>query len=86
LRDAVGRLVFRPGGHGALIENLNQLNADLIFINIDNIIIYNNEHILGIKKHWQDYYWVAKSCFLAILHQLEKREVTDAAITEMSIS
>jgi hypothetical protein len=31
--------VFRPGGHGALIENLNDLNGDIIFIkNIDNIV------------------------------------------------
>ncbi|OJX90359.1 MAG: NAD metabolism ATPase/kinase [Paludibacter sp. 47-17] len=34
-----GKLVFRPGGHGALIENLNDLDADIIFIkNIDNIV------------------------------------------------
>lgn len=32
-------LFFRPGGHGALIENLNDLNADVIFIkNIDNVV------------------------------------------------
>lgn len=39
LRDEEENLVFRPGGHGALIENLNELNADLIFVkNIDNIV------------------------------------------------
>ena len=33
------KLVFRPGGHGALIENLNDLDADIIFIkNIDNVV------------------------------------------------
>jgi len=38
-RDAAGRLLFRPGGHGALIENLNELRADLVFIkNIDNVV------------------------------------------------
>jgi hypothetical protein len=38
LRDEQGRLVFRPGGHGALIENLSDLGADLVFIkNIDNV-------------------------------------------------
>ena len=38
LRDANGKLVFRPGGHGTLLENLNNLNADFVFIkNIDNI-------------------------------------------------
>lgn len=32
-------LLFRPGGHGALIENLNDLSADIIFIkNIDNVV------------------------------------------------
>ncbi|MDR2811262.1 MAG: DUF4301 family protein [Tannerellaceae bacterium] len=37
-RDEDGNLVFRPGGHGALIENLNDLDADVIFIkNIDNV-------------------------------------------------
>lgn len=37
-RDENGRLVFRPGGHGALIENLNDLGADLVYIkNIDNV-------------------------------------------------
>ncbi|MFR9165317.1 MAG: DUF4301 family protein [Dysgonomonas sp.] len=35
-----GQLVFRPGGHGALIENLNDLDADVIFIkNIDNVVL-----------------------------------------------
>ncbi len=39
VRDDQGRLVFRPGGHGALIENLNEQHADLIFIkNIDNVV------------------------------------------------
>ena len=38
-RDRDGRLLFRPGGHGALLENLNDLKGDLIFIkNIDNVV------------------------------------------------
>ncbi len=38
VRNADGTILFRPGGHGALIENLNALEADLIFIkNIDNV-------------------------------------------------
>lgn len=38
-REKDGSLVFRPGGHGALIENLNDLDADIIFIkNIDNVV------------------------------------------------
>ncbi|MBC8755557.1 DUF4301 family protein [Kordia sp. YSTF-M3] len=35
-----GDLEFRPGGHGALIKNLNAIDADLIFIkNIDNVVV-----------------------------------------------
>ncbi|NOX45719.1 MAG: DUF4301 family protein [Chlorobi bacterium] len=38
-RDKNGKLVFRPGGHGALIENLNDLDGDIVFIkNIDNVV------------------------------------------------
>ncbi len=33
-----GKLLFRPAGHGALIENLNEIDADIIFVkNIDNV-------------------------------------------------
>jgi hypothetical protein len=34
-----GTLLFRPGGHGALIQNLNTLEEDVVFIkNIDNVV------------------------------------------------
>lgn len=50
-RDNQGKLVFRPGGHGALIENLNSLDADIIFIkNIDNVIQNESETIAFYKK------------------------------------
>ncbi len=39
-RDTNGQLVFRPGGHGALLENLNELGGDLVYItNIDNVAV-----------------------------------------------
>ncbi|TAE57127.1 MAG: DUF4301 family protein, partial [Bacteroidetes bacterium] len=38
-RNEDGSLLFRPAGHGALLDNLNDLDADLIFIkNIDNVV------------------------------------------------
>ena len=38
-RNSDGSLLFRPGGHGALIQNLNDIDADVIFIkNIDNVV------------------------------------------------
>lgn len=37
-RDKDGSMLFRPGGHGALIENLNDLQEEIVFIkNIDNV-------------------------------------------------
>jgi hypothetical protein len=52
LRDENGKLLFRPGGHGALIENLNSVEADLIFIkNIDNIVVNTfGEEVADYKK------------------------------------
>lgn len=38
-RNEDGSLLFRPGGHGALIENLSEIDADVVFIkNIDNVV------------------------------------------------
>lgn len=38
-RNPDGSLLFRPAGHGALLENLNEIDADIIFIkNIDNVV------------------------------------------------
>jgi hypothetical protein len=38
-RTDEGKVLFRPGGHGALIENLNDISADIIFVkNIDNVV------------------------------------------------
>ena len=42
-RTEEDRLFFRPGGHGALIENLNEQDADLAFLkNIDNVVTEKN--------------------------------------------
>lgn len=48
-RNEVGELVFRPGGHGALLSNLQSLDDDVIFVkNIDNVLPSNKraEHNL----------------------------------------
>lgn len=43
-------LLFRPGGHGALIENLNSLDADIVFVkNIDNVI-QNHIQVIALYK------------------------------------
>ena len=46
ITDKDGKFVFRPGGHGALLENLNDIDADLIFIkNIDNVVPDHLKHV-----------------------------------------
>ena len=38
-RNEDGSLLFRPAGHGALLENLNDIDADVVFLkNIDNVV------------------------------------------------
>lgn len=50
-RGADGRLLFRPGGHGALIENLNDLRGDVVAIkNIDNVAA---EHLQEMTVIWK---------------------------------
>ncbi|MFQ5599827.1 MAG: DUF4301 family protein [Candidatus Krumholzibacteriia bacterium] len=50
-RTSSGELLFRPGGHGALLENVNDLHGDLIYIkNIDNVII---EHLSADTILWK---------------------------------
>jgi len=49
-KNKEGNLVFRPSGHGALIKNLNQVDADIIFIkNIDNVTV--EKHIDAVALH-----------------------------------
>lgn len=39
VKNADGSFIFRPGGHGALIANLSQINAEIVFVkNIDNVV------------------------------------------------
>jgi hypothetical protein len=51
-RERAGDMLFRPGGHGALIENLDEIDADIIFIkNIDNVV---PDHAKGPTYLWKE--------------------------------
>lgn len=51
IRNIDNSLIFRPAGHGALIKNLNSLDADIVFIkNIDNVSVNNINDIVFYKK------------------------------------
>ncbi|MCF0209114.1 MAG: DUF4301 family protein [Bacteroidaceae bacterium] len=63
-RNEDGSLLFRPGGHGALIENLNDIDADVVFIkNIDNVVPDR------LKQPTTDY----KQIIAGILIELQKK-------------
>jgi hypothetical protein len=74
-RDAGGRLVFRPGGHGALLKNLGDQEADFIFIkNIDNIVPSGFlEKILPYKKMLGGLALQIQEEIFTILENMEKR-------------
>lgn len=84
-RDANGKLVFRPGGHGALIENLKDLNGDIIFIkNIDNIVpdrLKEATHLY--KKAIGGLLLKLKAQVDEYLRQLEKASISKERIDEM---
>ncbi|HET8837603.1 MAG TPA: DUF4301 family protein [Flavobacteriaceae bacterium] len=50
-RNETGDLCFRPAGHGALLGNLNRINADIVFIkNIDNVATKNHLPVIATYK------------------------------------
>ncbi len=51
-RESDGSILFRPSGHGALLENLNELNFDIAFIkNIDNLVVRDQlEEVCNYRK------------------------------------
>lgn len=85
-RNPDGSLLFRPAGHGALLENLNDIEADIIFIkNIDNVVpdrlkpetyLYKKA-LAGLLWHYQEKIWSYQA-------QLAKR-VTPSLLNELTI-
>lgn len=86
VRDAQGNLLFRPGGHGALLSNLNDLHGDVLFIkNIDNVLhdhlkadVYTYKRALGgLLISLQD-------TLFASLHELDAKSTSPARLKEMT--
>lgn len=83
-RSDLGRLVFRPAGHGALIENLNNLDADIIFIkNIDNVIQNHIENISLYKKALGGVLIELQEQIFQFLNQIENDAIGEADINEI---
>ena len=84
-RDAQGKLVFRPSGHGALLENLNEVDSDLIFIkNIDNVVTEEYVETIALYKKLLagKLLWIQKKVF-QYLDILEKEEVEEEILREI---
>lgn len=83
-RDDSGKLVFRPGGHGALIDNLNNLDADIVFIkNIDNVIQNHIELIAMYKKALAGILLELQNQIFNYLMKIEKKEIQESDIEQI---
>ena len=80
-----GQLVFRPGGHGALIENLNEIDADVIFIkNIDNVASDTQKELtVGYKKALAGLLVEAREKIGEYLRLIESGQYTSEQALEM---
>lgn len=85
-RDEDGKLLFRPSGHGALLENLNEIIADLIFIkNIDNVVVYKyEEQVAFYKKMLGGMLLKLQEVAFNHAEKLENEKVTDNDIQNIS--
>ncbi|MFD2908913.1 DUF4301 family protein [Flavobacterium ardleyense] len=80
-RDATDSLVFRPGGHGALIANLNALSSDIVFIkNIDNVSQNHISDIVKYKKLLGGILFQLQQQIFGFLKDLQQDSVTDEKI------
>lgn len=84
-RDTDNSLVFRPGGHGALIENLNDLDADIVFIkNIDNVVPDRlKEDTVTYKKLLAGVLVSLQAQAFVYLQRLDQDDCTEKELQEM---
>ncbi|MFO7719730.1 MAG: DUF4301 family protein, partial [Gillisia sp.] len=85
-RTEEGKLFFRPGGHGALIDNLNELKADVVFIkNIDNVVIEKQvEEVAKYKKVLAGKLLQLQERCFKFLKDLETKNPSETLIREIS--
>ena len=80
-----GSVLFRPGGHGALIENLNDLHSDIVFIkNIDNIVPERlMQDTIGYKKLLAGKLVEIQGRIFGYLNELDNNIPDDGKLGEM---
>lgn len=84
VRNKNGELVFRPGGHGALIENLNKLDSDIVFIkNIDNVIQNHIDKITLYKKGLAGILIEIQQQVFGYLKAIEEEHIKEGNVVEI---
>ena len=87
-RNQDGSLLFRPGGHGALIQNLNAIRSDLVFIsNIDNVAPDRMKPLrVGYKKVLGGLLLEVRSKVFYYLNQLKENERMEKTRLDQMVS
>ncbi len=81
-----GSLLFRPGGHGALLDNLNRIDSDIVFIkNIDNVV---HDRFKTETTQWKQilcgYLLLVQEQIFSYLETLETGPATEACLEEIT--
>ncbi|WP_406685604.1 DUF4301 family protein [Seonamhaeicola sp. MEBiC1930] len=85
-RENDGSLLFRPSGHGALLENLNDLDSDIVFIkNIDNVVVQEqHDAISNSKKILAGVLIAVQEQAFNYLNLMESGAITEAVMLEIA--
>ncbi len=85
IRNEDGSMLFRPGGHGALIENLNECDADIIFIkNIDNVVVDTlKQTTYTYKKALAGLLLSIQSSTFEMVKKLNEGSINDETLTDI---
>jgi Domain of unknown function (DUF4301) len=86
-RTSSDSLLFRPGGHGALLDNLNNLKGDIIFLkNIDNVVPdHRKETTYKYKKILGGMLVKLQAQIFEFLDRLETNQISDEFVTELEL-
>ncbi len=81
-----GSLHFRPSGHGALIENLSTIDADIVFVkNIDNVVVSNYaNNVSDYKKMLAGVLLDVQKQAFKFLETLDEGEISEGILLEIA--
>lgn len=82
-RETDGSILYRPSGHGALLKNLNALDADIVFVkNIDNVVVYKyKDEVATYKKVLAGILLELQAKTFEYLKDLDSKEINEDNIS-----